>query len=69
MIFLARNGAEVTTLSLFHTLSWLELKDSRGVRFLAALCCSVVMQSAELHYSCSPELAALSTALGHRVLY
>ena len=53
-IFLAPNGAEVRTLSLIHTLGWLGLKDTQGVRFLAAVCSSVVMHSAELHYSCSP---------------
>ena len=64
MIFLARNAAEDVKLSLMYTLGWLGLKDSQGVRFVAAARAQLSCIVRSEHYSCSPwdPLAALTTA-------
>ena len=64
MIFLARNAAWDVKLSLMYTLGWLGLKDSQGVRFVAAARAQLSCIVRSEHYSCSPwaPLAALTTA-------
>ena len=73
-IFLARNVGQDVKLSLIYTLGWLGLKDSQGVRFLAAvraqLSCIVLSSWVLLQlFSLSSAGRTQHCTAGRRVLY